>query len=49
MKSAGTLSSAYLNALAYAKQRVQGSDLTQLTDKSAPRVTILHHPDVRRT
>jgi len=49
VKSAGTLSTAYLNALAYAKQRVQGSDLTQMTDKSAPRVTILHHPDVRRS
>ncbi len=49
VKSAGTLSTGYLNALAYAKQRVQGSDLTQMTDKSAPRVTILHHPDVRRS
>jgi hypothetical protein len=26
---------------------VQGADLTQMTDKSAPRVTITHHPDVR--
>ncbi|WP_048630516.1 acyl-CoA dehydrogenase [Mycolicibacterium aurum] len=49
VKSAGTLSTGYLNALAYAKDRVQGSDLTQMTDKSAPRVTILHHPDVRRS
>jgi hypothetical protein len=28
---------------------VQGADLTQMTDKSAPRVTITHHPDVRRS
>jgi len=49
VKSAGTLSTGYLNALAYAKERVQGADLTQLTDKTAPRVTIMHHPDVRRS
>jgi alkylation response protein AidB-like acyl-CoA dehydrogenase len=49
VKSAGTLSTGYLNALAYAKDRVQGADLTQMTDKSAPRVTILNHPDVRRS
>src|SRR6185295_18704477 len=34
--------------LDYAKTRVQGADLTQMTDKAAPRVTIVHHPDVRR-
>jgi hypothetical protein len=49
VKAAGTLSTGYLNALAYAKERVRGSDLTQMTDKTAPRVTILHHPDVRRS
>jgi alkylation response protein AidB-like acyl-CoA dehydrogenase len=49
VKAAGTLSTGYLNALAYAKQRAQGADLTQMTDKTAPRVTILHHPDVRRS
>ncbi|MFG1782121.1 acyl-CoA dehydrogenase [Rhodococcus oryzae] len=48
-KAAGTLSTGYLNALAYAKERVQGADLTEMTDKSAPRVTITHHPDVRRS
>ena len=47
-KAIGTLSTGYLNALEYAKTRVQGADLTQMTDKAAPRVTILHHPDVRR-
>ncbi|MBJ8339693.1 acyl-CoA dehydrogenase [Antrihabitans sp. YC3-6] len=49
VKSSGTLSTGYLNALDYAKQRVQGADLTQMTDKAAPRVTITHHPDVRRS
>ena len=48
-KAISTLSTAYLNALDYAKQRVQGADLTQQTDKTAPRVTITHHPDVRRS
>lgn len=48
-KAIATLSTGYLNALEYAKSRVQGADLTQMTDKSAPRVTILHHPDVRRS
>ncbi|MBO0889333.1 MAG: acyl-CoA dehydrogenase [Acidothermales bacterium] len=47
-KAIATLSTAYLNALAYAKERVQGADLTRSTDKSAPRVTTTHHPDVRR-
>jgi hypothetical protein len=48
-KAISTLSTAYLNALDYAKQRVQGADLTQQADKAAPRVTITHHPDVRRS
>jgi alkylation response protein AidB-like acyl-CoA dehydrogenase len=47
-KAISTLSTGYLNALEYAKTRIQGADLTQMTDKSAPRVSILHHPDVRR-
>jgi alkylation response protein AidB-like acyl-CoA dehydrogenase len=47
-KGIATLSTGYLNALDYARNRVQGGDLTQLTDKTAPRVTIIHHPDVRR-
>jgi hypothetical protein len=47
-KAIATLSTGYLNALDYAKQRVQGPDLTQMMDKSAPRVTITAHPDVRR-
>ena len=48
-KAIATLSTGYLNALEYAKDRVQGADLTQMTDKTAPRVTITHHPDVRRS
>jgi len=47
-KAIATLSTGYLNALEYAKTRVQGADLARMADKTAPRVTITHHPDVRR-
>jgi alkylation response protein AidB-like acyl-CoA dehydrogenase len=47
-KAIATLSTGYLNALDYAKTRIQSADLTRTTDKTAPRVTIIHHPDVRR-
>ncbi len=48
-KAIGTASAGYLAALEFAKQRVQGADLPRMLDKSAPRVTITHHPDVRRS
>jgi alkylation response protein AidB-like acyl-CoA dehydrogenase len=48
-KAIATLSAGYLNALEYTKTRVQGADLTQVPDKTAPRVTVIHHPDVRRS
>ncbi len=48
-KAIATLSTGYLNALEFAKERQQGPDLTQAADKTAPRVTITHHPDVRRS
>ncbi|GAA2626718.1 acyl-CoA dehydrogenase [Dactylosporangium fulvum] len=47
-KAIATLSTGYLNALDYAKSRIQGADLIS-TDKTAPRVTIINHPDVRRS
>jgi alkylation response protein AidB-like acyl-CoA dehydrogenase len=47
-KAIATLSTGYLNALDFARNRVQGADLTQMTDKTAPRVAIIGHPDVRR-
>src|SRR6202167_1383595 len=47
-KAIATLSTGYLNALDYAKNRVQGGELSQMANKAAPRVTITHHPDVRR-
>ncbi len=47
-KAISTLSTGYLNALEYAKERVQGPDLKKAMDKSAPKVEIIRHPDVRR-
>ena len=47
VKAIAALSTGYLNALEYARIRVQGADLTRATDKTAPRVTIDRHPDVR--
>ncbi|MEV5411417.1 acyl-CoA dehydrogenase [Thermopolyspora sp. NPDC052614] len=47
-KAIATLSTGYLNALEFARERVQGADMTRMADKTAPRVTITHHPDVRR-
>ena len=47
-KSMATLSTAYLNALDYTKLRKQGADLARAADKTAPRVEIIRHPDVRR-
>ena len=48
-KAIATLSTGYLNALEFAKSRQQGADLTQSGDKTAPRVAITAHPDIRRS
>ncbi|WP_117212827.1 acyl-CoA dehydrogenase [Allorhizocola rhizosphaerae] len=48
VKAIAALSTGYLNALDYARQRVQSADMTRMADKTAARVTIDHHPDVRR-
>ncbi len=47
-KAMGTLSTGYLNAFEYANERHQGADLARATDKTAPKVPIIEHPDVRR-
>jgi alkylation response protein AidB-like acyl-CoA dehydrogenase len=41
-------SSAYLNALDYAKDRKQGTHFTSWKDPAKARVSIIEHPDVRR-
>jgi hypothetical protein len=49
VKAIETLSTGYLNALRYARERVQGPDLARAADKTSPRVAIINHPDVRRS
>ncbi len=44
----GSASAAYLHALGYAKERLQGSSILNLQNPDAPRVPIIEHPDVRR-
>jgi alkylation response protein AidB-like acyl-CoA dehydrogenase len=41
-------STAYLNALGYARERLQGSDVKHFKDPNAARVPIIAHSDVRR-
>jgi alkylation response protein AidB-like acyl-CoA dehydrogenase/soluble P-type ATPase len=48
-KAIATLSAGYMQALSYAKERVQGGDMKVMNDKASPRVTIIKHPDVRRS
>jgi len=48
-KAISTLSAGYQQALAYAKTRIQGGDMKEMTNKASPRVTIIKHPDVRRS
>ncbi len=49
MQGLSCASSSYINALNYARQRVQGKNLLlQLSDPNSPSVPIIEHPDVRR-
>jgi alkylation response protein AidB-like acyl-CoA dehydrogenase len=41
-------SAAYLLAVNYARERIQGRDLADFADHNAPSVAIIKHPDVRR-
>ena len=41
-------SASFMNAIDYARQRIQGKNLLQMMDKDAPSVPIIQHPDVRR-
>lgn len=44
----GVAATAYLNALAYARERLQGASVKAFKDPGAPRVPIIEHSDVRR-
>ena len=41
-------SASYINAVNYAKERIQGKNLLQMMDPNAPSVPIIKHPDVKR-
>ena len=41
-------SASYMNAVNYARERVQGKNLLSFMDKEAPSVPIIQHPDIRR-
>ncbi len=44
----GGSSAAYMQAVDYAKTRLQGAHITRMFDADAPRVPIIQHPDVMR-
>jgi len=48
IQSLAISAAAYLNALQYSQERIQGVEITAAKDPNAPRVPIVHHPDVRR-
>ncbi|HOJ13425.1 MAG TPA: acyl-CoA dehydrogenase [Deltaproteobacteria bacterium] len=48
LQGLGSASVAYLHALKYTKERLQGSSLLEFKNPDAPRVPIIQHPDVRR-
>ena len=48
MQGLASASIAYLHALKYTKERLQGSSLLEFKNPAAPRVAIINHPDVRR-
>ena len=48
LQALSSSSIAYLHALQYARERLQGSTLQDMKNPEAPRVPIICHPDVRR-
>lgn len=48
VQSLAQAAAAYMDALQYAKERIQGVDIAQMKDVDAPRVPIIKHPDVKR-
>jgi alkylation response protein AidB-like acyl-CoA dehydrogenase len=48
MQGAALAAAAYASALGYAKERVQGQDVTRTDDPNLEKVRIVQHPDVRR-
>ena len=48
MQAMSYASAAYMLSVNYARERIQGRDLADFKDRSAPSVPIIKHPDVRR-
>ena len=48
LQSLSCASASYLNAINYARERIQGKNLMSFMEKNAPSVPIIQHPDVRR-
>ena len=48
LQGAAAANAAYQAALQYAKERIQGPHYTRMKDKTAPKVPIIEHPDIRR-
>ncbi|MGB0589736.1 MAG: acyl-CoA dehydrogenase [Myxococcota bacterium] len=48
VQAVGLASSAYLKAVSYAKERIQGVRIEDIRKRDAARVAIIEHPDVRR-
>ena len=48
MQGLSHATASYLAALQFAKERIQGTEVTRMKDPTAPRVAIINHPDVRR-
>lgn len=48
VQALGLASTAYLYAVNYARERLQGKHLTRSRESDAPQVPIIQHPDVRR-
>ncbi len=48
MQAMTCASNSYLNAVNYARERLQGRHLLQMMNADAPAVPIIQHPDVRR-
>jgi hypothetical protein len=48
LQGVGLAAASYQKALAYAKERVQGTHITEMRNPDAARVAIIEHPDVRR-
>jgi hypothetical protein len=48
MQGFSCATASYMNAVNYAKERIQGRHLLKMFEENAPGVAIINHPDVRR-